>query len=423
VICQLCSSHKFWRFCFLVWIPQIWSVWLIQLRLSCLWLNYRFGKITDFSLFNNRSFGFGFQRNFSFQFFYRVREAGILQRKLADCIQSYLVSSQIRNFLRTLSRCETLFRVTCLFEFHPCRTIGETVDISPMSRSDTRRPPSVSMSDFFADDVPWNRGKRFVAFSLSVFERCSENCVAFFFRRIFWNDRDQKFYRGVCSGKVYLKNPIYDISRIRLTSYRSTQVLIDIEIQFSIVWYAQISTSHFVAESKLFHWTNFDVFEKTSSSFCVKRKRQPRYLFFFLFEEGGSVAGQSATIRFGRGRRPRGPTYARGTIRSLFEDQEQATQRTAYDVATRPPCRNLFWGRSFRNNSVCLCRQSIHFEFIGSGFIFVYRITFSFISVSLSVSLSVFVCFFRGFFRVFIVESLCQPVLGRLESHMLAPKF
>jgi hypothetical protein len=136
-----------------------------------------------------------------------------------------------------------------------------------------------------------------------------------------------------------------------------------------------------------------------------------------------SVAGQSATIRFGRGRRPRGPTYARGTIRSLFEDQEQATQRTAYDVATRPPCRNLFWGRSFRNNSVCLCRQSIHFEFIGSGFIFVYRITFSFISVSLSVSLSVFVCFFRGFFRVFIVESLCQPVLGRLESHMLAPKF
>jgi hypothetical protein len=136
-----------------------------------------------------------------------------------------------------------------------------------------------------------------------------------------------------------------------------------------------------------------------------------------------TVAGQSATIRFGRGRRPRGPTFARGTIRSLFEDQEQATQRTAYDVATRPPCRNLFWGRSFRNNSVCLCRQSIHFEFIGSGFIFVYRITFSFISVSLSVSLSVFVCFFRGFFRVFIVESLCQPVLGRLESHMLAPKF
>jgi flagellar basal body-associated protein FliL len=69
------------------------------------------------------------------------------------------------------------------------------------------------------------------------------------------------------------------------------------------------------------------------------------------------VAGQSATIRFGRGRRPRGPTYARGTIRSLFEDQEQATQRTAYDVATRPPCRNLFWGRSFRNNSVCLSVQ------------------------------------------------------------------
>jgi hypothetical protein len=91
-----------------------------------------------------------------------------------------------------------------------------------------------------------------------------------------------------------------------------------------------------------------------------------------------AVAGQSATIRFGRGRRPRGPTYARGTIRSLFEDQEQATQRTAYDVATRPPCRNLFWGRSFRNNSVCLCRQSIHFEFIGSGFIFCLSFHFQF---------------------------------------------
>jgi hypothetical protein len=221
----------------------------------------------------------------------------------------------------------------------------------------------------------WKTLRRIFTFRFRALQR-KLRCI--FFRRIFWNDRDQKFYRGVCSGKVYLKNPIYDISRIRLTSYRSTQVLIDIEIQFSIVWYAQISTSHFVAESKLFHWTNFDVFEKTSSSFCVKRKRQPRYLFFFLFEEGGSVAGQSATIRFGRGRRPRGPTYARGTIRSLFEDQEQATQRTAYDVATRPPCRNLFWGRSFRNNSVCLCRQSIHFQFIGSGFIFCLSFHFQF---------------------------------------------
>jgi hypothetical protein len=122
-----------------------------------------------------------------------------------------------------------------------------------------------------------------------------------------------------------------------------------------------------------------------------------------------SIAPPSTTCRFGRGRRPRGPTYARGTIRSLFEDQEQATQRTAYDVATRPPCRNLFWGRSFRNNSVCLCRQSIHFEFIGSGFIFVYRITFSFISVLLSVSLSVFVFSCRVSFTVHFVESGCQP--------------
>jgi hypothetical protein len=233
----------------------------------------------------------------------------------------------------------------------------------------------------------------------------------FFFCRIFWNDRDQKFYRGVCSGKVYLKNPIYDISRIRLTSYRSTQVLIDIEIQFSIVWYAQISTSHFVAESKLFHWTNFDVFEKTSSSFCVKRRRQPRYLFFFLFEEGGSVAGQSATIRFGRGRRPRGPTFARGTIRSLFEDQEQATQRTAHDVATRPPCRNLFRDAHFEIiQFVCAVSQFI-FSLSVQGSFFLYRITFSFLSVSLSVSLSVFICFFCGFRFEFHLEFIQCRVL------------
>jgi hypothetical protein len=135
------------------------------------------------------------------------------------------------------------------------------------------------------------------------------------------------------------------------------------------------------------------------------------------------VAGQSATIRFGRGRRPRGPTYARGTIRSLFEAQEQARQRKAHDVATRPPCRNLFRDAHFEIiQFVCAVNQFI-FSLSGQGSFFVYRITFSFISVSLSVSLSVFVCFFRGFFRVFIVESLCQPVLGRLESHMLAPKF
>jgi hypothetical protein len=169
--------------------------------------------------------------------------------------------------------------------------------------------------------------------------------------------------------------------------------------------------------------TQFHQDRSKTEDLHTKYTNKQTFSFIYGVPKKESVAGQSATIRFGRGRRPRGPTYARGTIRSLFEDQEQATQRTAYDVATRPPCRNLFWGRSFRNNSVCLCRQSIHFEFIGSGFIFVYRITFSFISVSLSVSLSVFVCFFRGFFRVFIVESLCQPVLGRLESHMLAPKF
>jgi hypothetical protein len=74
------------------------------------------------------------------------------------------------------------------------------------------------------------------------------------------------------------------------------------------------------------------------------------------------VAGQNATIRFGRGRRPRGPTYSRGTIRSLFENQEQARQRTAHDVATRPPCRNLFRDAHFEIiQFVCAVNQFIYF--------------------------------------------------------------
>jgi hypothetical protein len=90
------------------------------------------------------------------------------------------------------------------------------------------------------------------------------------------------------------------------------------------------------------------------------------------------VAGQSATIRFGRSRRPRGPTYARGTIRSLFEDQEQATQRTAHDVATRPPCRNLFRDAHFEIiQFVCAVNQFV-LSLSGQGSFFVYRFTFSF---------------------------------------------
>jgi hypothetical protein len=121
---------------------------------------------------------------------------------------------------------------------------------------------------------------------------------------------------------------------------------------------------------------------------------------------------------FGRGRRPRGPTFARGTIRSLFENQELARQRTANDVATRPPCRNLFRDAHFKIVQFCLCRHVISF------LVYRFRVHFLF-NVSLSVSLSVFVCFFRGFhFRVhFVVEALCQPFLGRLEPHVLAPKF
>jgi hypothetical protein len=92
----------------------------------------------------------------------------------------------------------------------------------------------------------------------------------------------------------------------------------------------------------------------------------------------GVVAGQNATIRFGRSRRPRGPTFARGTIRSLFENQELARQRTAFDVATRPPCRNLFRDAHFEIiQFVCVVNQSI-FSLSVQGSFFVYRFTFSF---------------------------------------------
>jgi hypothetical protein len=88
-------------------------------------------------------------------------------------------------------------------------------------------------------------------------------------------------------------------------------------------------------------------------------KKHKRYgILFIIINIECTVAGQNATIRFGRSRRPRGPTYARGTIRSLFENQELARQRTAHDVATRPPCRNLFRDAHFEIiQFVCVVNQ------------------------------------------------------------------
>jgi hypothetical protein len=120
-----------------------------------------------------------------------------------------------------------------------------------------------------------------------------------------------------------------------------------------------------------------------------------------LKSSGSFVAGQSATIRFGRGRRPRGPTFARGTIRSLFEDQEQAKQRMAFDVATRPPCRNPFRDAHFEIiHFVCAVSQFIlslsvqgSFLFIGSlsvlfRFRFQFHFRFSFVSFAVSLEFS-----------------------------------
>jgi hypothetical protein len=127
------------------------------------------------------------------------------------------------------------------------------------------------------------------------------------------------------------------------------------------------------------------------------------------------VAGQNATIRFGRGRRPRGPTFARGTIRSLFENQQLARQRTAFDVATRRPCRNLFRDAHFEIIQFCLCRQSS--QFLVNRF----RVHFLFIG-SLSVSLSVFVCFFRGFhFRVLLCRVFMPANFGAAGITHVSP--
>jgi hypothetical protein len=118
------------------------------------------------------------------------------------------------------------------------------------------------------------------------------------------------------------------------------------------------------------------------------------------------VAGQSATIRVGRGRRPRGPTFARGTIRSLFVNQEQARQRTALDVATRPPCRNLFRDAHFEIiQFVCAVNQFI-FSLSGQGSFFVYRFTFSF-GFSFTFGFRLFLSRFH--FEFHFLESWCQP--------------
>jgi hypothetical protein len=108
---------------------------------------------------------------------------------------------------------------------------------------------------------------------------------------------------------------------------------------------------------------------------------------------------------FGRGRRPRGPTFARGTIRSLLKDLELARQRTAHDVATRPPCRDLFRDAHFEIIQFCLCRQTVqflvyrfrvHFLFIGSlsvffQFRFQFHFRFSFVSFAVSFKVHFFV--------------------------------
>jgi hypothetical protein len=98
-------------------------------------------------------------------------------------------------------------------------------------------------------------------------------------------------------------------------------------------------------------------------------------------------------------------------IRNKQDNARHMTSRRAHPAVT-------FFGtlipRSF--SFVCVVNQFI-ISLSGQGSIFfVYRFTFSFafsFTFGFRLSLS----------RFHFVESLCQPVLGRLESHMLAPKF
>jgi hypothetical protein len=66
------------------------------------------------------------------------------------------------------------------------------------------------------------------------------------------------------------------------------------------------------------------IFNRSNTIYAASVASIAGYIVKTLNEIFHCVAGQIATIRFGRGRRPRGPTYDRGTIRSLFENQELA---------------------------------------------------------------------------------------------------
>jgi hypothetical protein len=131
-----------------------------------------------------------------------------------------------------------------------------------------------------------------------------------------------------------------------------------------------------------------------------------------------SVEGQNATIRFGRGRRPRGPTYARGTIRSLFETQEQARQRKAFDVATHPPCRNLFRDAHFEIiQFVCVVNQ-VNFSLSVQGSFFVDRFTFSF-AFSFTFGFRLFLSRFH--FRVLHCRVLVPAIFGAAGTTHVSP--
>jgi hypothetical protein len=124
---------------------------------------------------------------------------------------------------------------------------------------------------------------------------------------------------------------------------------------------------------------------------------------------------------FGRGRRPKGPTFARGTIRSLLKDLELAdnvrhmTTRRAHPAVT-------FFGKLI-SRSFSLFRQSVNFSFIVSGFNFLFIVSLS-VSFAFHFRFSFVQSFLSRFsFLSFHCRALVPAILGRLEQHTLAPKF
>jgi hypothetical protein len=80
------------------------------------------------------------------------------------------------------------------------------------------------------------------------------------------------------------------------------------------------------------------------------------------------VVLQNATMAIGRSRRPRGPTYARGTNRSLFEDQELADNARRFATRRAHPAFKFFCvAHSGSGSFICRVICASHHGGAGGG--------------------------------------------------------